>query len=90
MRSQAHSKQESLERCVPRVRLCGCHVCRGEMEEGQAGRAGRGGEGILFVLFENMSQRVGKKEEVEEKITTRMDGGSTERGNNRREHELGA
>lgn len=58
---------------------------------GGTGGTGRTrGEGILFVLVENMSLRAGKKEEVEEKITTRMDGGSTERRNNRREHELGA
>lgn len=49
-----------------------------------------GGQGILFVLFENMSQRVGKKEEEEEEITTRMDGGSKERGNNGREPGPGA
>lgn len=49
-----------------------------------------GGQGFLFVLFENMSQRVGKKEEEEEEITTRMDGGSKERGNNGREPGPGA
>lgn len=76
VRSQAHSEQESLELCVPRVRLCWCHVWKRKMEEGQAGlwehdptsREGEGGGG---------------------EITTRMDGRSTERGNNRREHELG-
>lgn len=57
---------------------------------GRDGTGRLGGRGILFVLFESMSLRVEKKEEVEEKITTRMDGGSTERRNNRREHELGA
>lgn len=54
------------------------------------GTGGTGGQGILFVLFENMSQRVGKKEEEEEEITTRMDGGSKERGNNGREPGPGA
>lgn len=53
------------------------------MEKGRAGQRGRGWgwglQGILFVLFENMSQRVGKKEEEEEEITTTIDGGSNGR-----------
>lgn len=64
-------------------------VPRLERGDGGTGRTGGWGGGILFVLFENMSQRVGKKEEVAEEIATRMDGGSTERGINRQEHELG-
>lgn len=52
-------------------------------------RAGQdGGVGILFVLFKNMSQQVGKEEE--EEIMTWMDGGTSERGNNRREAGPGA
>lgn len=51
------------------------------VEEAGEGRGARWG--ILFVLFENMSQRAGKKEGEEKEIMTRMDGGSKERGNRR-------
>lgn len=60
-------KQESLELCVLRARLCGCCAWSGE-------------RGPCLSFFSNMSQRAERR-----KITTRMDGGTEERENNRRE-----